>query len=638
MIPVDRNWLGLGGKPHTGRTPPVLCVMNGVQPSPQQMSWIAQCYRQQHDMRLTSVTPYMVQERTLPDGTRVRMVSGYGVDKVMVWTAAAAESGVRSGIGVMVRDVFGQPIYVVLYPQGGFGQSSAVWTEKRVDAIRGAAYPSLPAFNLAWQSSRAKEEYAVTSLEGGSAYRNNVAVARYGGAAVFSVGQALASAHNDIVFDGNGRQYRRLRIRLYNERLTDLNGPSRDLLHVKEVTLNGWTYIDAHPQGGKFLAAREKRYSNLVGITDRLAWFQIDGQGNVTESDTVLDFEFTLHSVDPESTFPEGGPVPEYIKPHHYSHIEGGHVGFDGRAVVHMRETQLLVEHEDPPAVNQFAVFTFVDEATGLPYTRTELVSSVNTEDYSYERRDFFKPGPDTIALTQESNIYAATRSVYATLSAEGITQATTGSDNITSTGERTLREILFAVPKKGLYVTYVRRLRRLRLERTNTSSEIDPYGHDWRRERTDIINFSGEIEYTVEITQSGGVVWSCPVFADTRSIEHRYYRDEGPHIDLPGGVLLIDPPLPMSQRWIKSSTGIASQVFLNNCQDLLTTSDGDTNLFDRPEVIGSADPLTGAAVVQIKLMDASYLLAIDDTGVRNVSQISELIPMGAQADYIVAV
>ena len=87
MSLVNQNWIGLNGEPVTGRVPPRMVVMNGVEPSPQQMGMIAHHYKLLTYMMKVSVIPYMVQERTLVDGTRVRVVSSYGVDTVMVWPA-----------------------------------------------------------------------------------------------------------------------------------------------------------------------------------------------------------------------------------------------------------------------------------------------------------------------------------------------------------------------------------------------------------------------------------------------------------------------------------------------------------------------------------------------------------------------
>lgn len=83
----NQNWTDLHGNPITGRAPPRLQVMNGVQPNPQQMGMIAHHYQLLTYMLKVSIIPYLVQERTLPDGTRIRMVSDHGVDTVMVWAA-----------------------------------------------------------------------------------------------------------------------------------------------------------------------------------------------------------------------------------------------------------------------------------------------------------------------------------------------------------------------------------------------------------------------------------------------------------------------------------------------------------------------------------------------------------------------
>jgi hypothetical protein len=85
MSLVNQNWIGLNGEPVTGRIPPRLLVMNGVQPNPQQMGMIAHHYKLLTYMMQVSVIPHLVQERTLVDGTRIRMVSSYGTDTVMVW-------------------------------------------------------------------------------------------------------------------------------------------------------------------------------------------------------------------------------------------------------------------------------------------------------------------------------------------------------------------------------------------------------------------------------------------------------------------------------------------------------------------------------------------------------------------------
>ena len=90
---TNQHWISLSGEPITGRIPPTLRIMNGVEPTPPQMGEIAHHYKLMTLALKVSIIPYMVQERTLVDGTRVRMVSSYGVDTVMVWPKALGQRG-----------------------------------------------------------------------------------------------------------------------------------------------------------------------------------------------------------------------------------------------------------------------------------------------------------------------------------------------------------------------------------------------------------------------------------------------------------------------------------------------------------------------------------------------------------------
>ena len=87
---VNQQWIGLSGEPVTGRIPPRLLVMNGVEPTPGQMGLIAHHYKLLTYALHTAVIPFLIQERTLVDGTRIRMVSNYGTDTVMVWPAGGS--------------------------------------------------------------------------------------------------------------------------------------------------------------------------------------------------------------------------------------------------------------------------------------------------------------------------------------------------------------------------------------------------------------------------------------------------------------------------------------------------------------------------------------------------------------------
>ena len=90
---TNQHWISLSGEPITGRIPPTLRIMNGVEPTPPQMGEIAHHYELMTLALKVSIIPYVVQERTLVDGTRVRMVSSYGVDTVMVWPKALGQRG-----------------------------------------------------------------------------------------------------------------------------------------------------------------------------------------------------------------------------------------------------------------------------------------------------------------------------------------------------------------------------------------------------------------------------------------------------------------------------------------------------------------------------------------------------------------
>lgn len=97
----NQHWISLSGATTTGKVPPRLFVMNGAAMSPQQAGEVAHHYKLLTHKMAVSVIPYMVQERTLADGTRVRLVSSYGKDSVFVWPASgksADASGARGFI------------------------------------------------------------------------------------------------------------------------------------------------------------------------------------------------------------------------------------------------------------------------------------------------------------------------------------------------------------------------------------------------------------------------------------------------------------------------------------------------------------------------------------------------------------
>ena len=106
---TNQHWTSLSGEPITGRIPPTLRIMNGVEPTPPQMGEIAHHYKLMTLAMKVSVIPYMVQERTLVDGTRIRMVSSYGTDTVMVWPTGGKKNNFELPHGFVVVTPYSVP-------------------------------------------------------------------------------------------------------------------------------------------------------------------------------------------------------------------------------------------------------------------------------------------------------------------------------------------------------------------------------------------------------------------------------------------------------------------------------------------------------------------------------------------------
>lgn len=86
---INQNWIGLDGKPVTGRVPPTIRMMAGVM-TPPLMADVAHRYQIFCLNKQAAVGDYFVSNKVLPDGSRVRIVSNMGVDVVMVWSAHAS--------------------------------------------------------------------------------------------------------------------------------------------------------------------------------------------------------------------------------------------------------------------------------------------------------------------------------------------------------------------------------------------------------------------------------------------------------------------------------------------------------------------------------------------------------------------
>lgn len=89
MTTLNRNFLTFGGEPITGRAPTNIRVYSqeGLELSDDQRAMVEHAYKLFCDAVLVSANPngYHLQNRQLPDGTRIRMESNSGMDRVMVW-------------------------------------------------------------------------------------------------------------------------------------------------------------------------------------------------------------------------------------------------------------------------------------------------------------------------------------------------------------------------------------------------------------------------------------------------------------------------------------------------------------------------------------------------------------------------
>lgn len=85
MSLVNQHWIGFNGEPVTGRTPTQTRIMNDVPMNALQAAGVAHAYKLFTDAVLVTPSKFLTRERTLLDGTRVRMVSNQGIDVVLVW-------------------------------------------------------------------------------------------------------------------------------------------------------------------------------------------------------------------------------------------------------------------------------------------------------------------------------------------------------------------------------------------------------------------------------------------------------------------------------------------------------------------------------------------------------------------------
>lgn len=93
MSLLNNNFLTFGGESVTGRVPTQMIVYapQGYQLSEMQQGAVSHVYKLFCDAVRVSVAGYHVQNSLLPDGTKVRMESNNGVDRVMVWPVGGGD-------------------------------------------------------------------------------------------------------------------------------------------------------------------------------------------------------------------------------------------------------------------------------------------------------------------------------------------------------------------------------------------------------------------------------------------------------------------------------------------------------------------------------------------------------------------
>lgn len=103
------NFISFSGEPITGRIP-TKTVVYGPEMTKGQHGGVAHVYKVFCDAVKVSPAKYHVQNRVLADGTKVRMISNWGVDTVMVWPVAGSESGETLDVFIAaIRPGYGRP-------------------------------------------------------------------------------------------------------------------------------------------------------------------------------------------------------------------------------------------------------------------------------------------------------------------------------------------------------------------------------------------------------------------------------------------------------------------------------------------------------------------------------------------------
>jgi hypothetical protein len=92
----NQHWINMAGDTVTGRPPPKMRIMNANAVTEGQYGEIAHAYKLFSDAVNVASAPFLIQNRVLTDGSRVRLESRQGVDVVLVWPVAGGKLSIKT--------------------------------------------------------------------------------------------------------------------------------------------------------------------------------------------------------------------------------------------------------------------------------------------------------------------------------------------------------------------------------------------------------------------------------------------------------------------------------------------------------------------------------------------------------------
>ncbi len=128
----DPSFIGFHGEPVTGRVPPIMKVEGGVSLTPQQLAGVSHAYKLFRDALRVSEAAYLVQNRVLQDGTKVRMVSNSGLDVVMVWPPGGGPEEAKIPHGFAVVTTWASPLIYKFRPASNTWATDKRWPVSQI--------------------------------------------------------------------------------------------------------------------------------------------------------------------------------------------------------------------------------------------------------------------------------------------------------------------------------------------------------------------------------------------------------------------------------------------------------------------------------------------------------------------------